>query len=122
MKFEKILNKIQTWSIFKNWNFYPYSVEYVWEDEFWDGSVFFVKFLQINQEFLEEDLEEFFDLMVYEVIDIFIKEQQNKLQAISVRYFEKDIQSLKKYAEKNACSYQVLMRNAINEYTKTLEK
>ncbi len=120
--FEKTLHKLQTGSIFFEWNFYPYSLEYVGEDEDGDGSVFFVQFLDWKQEYLEEDLNEFFDIVVYEFINIYLKKRQEKLQSIAVRFFERDIEALKKYAEQNACSYQVLMRNAIHKYTQEIIK
>lgn len=62
---------LRTWNIFKDWNFYPYSIQYVWEDESWDWSLFYVKFLYIDQEFLEEDIEEVFKFDVYDAIEDF---------------------------------------------------
>ena len=43
IEFKKALWEEQTGSIFYKNNFFSYSVEYVWEDEDWDGNIFSIK-------------------------------------------------------------------------------
>lgn len=122
MPFEKTLWNIQSWNIYKDGDVYPYSVEYTGEDEDGGGSVFRIQFLDYDQEYLEEDVAEFFEKMTYEMIRIQKQERKTALQSVAVRYYQSDISDLKNYAKKNACSYQVLMRNAIRSYTESLKE
>lgn len=123
--FDKILGHKHTGSIFYNGNFYPYSVEYTGEDEDGDGSLFYVDFFGIQQHFLEEDLEEVFQNDVYDAIKYYLeqkqKESEQKKIAISVRLFEKDLNFLKQYAEKNHMQYQSLIRDFVTEKTQELQ-
>lgn len=123
IEFKKVLWEKQTGSIFYEGNFYPYSVEYVWEDEDWDGSVFNIKTSWFEEEFLQEDLDEFFQNTVYTWIDIFLERQkEEKLKSLTVRFFESDIDFLKKYAIKNNMKYQTMMREIIHKAVLDLQK
>lgn len=126
MDFAEILKKdwvLRTWNIFKDWNFYPYSIKYVWEDDSGDWSIFYIKFLYIDQEFLEEDIEEVFKNDVYDVIDDFLKdlEKKKEKQSLTVRFFKQDLDFLKSYAKKNSISYQSLIRDAVDKYVSELK-
>lgn len=120
--FEKILWKKQTGSIFYKNNFYPYSVEYTGEDESGDGSVFNIILPWFEQEFLEEDIEEFFKNTAYAILDIFLEEQQETLKSLTIRVYEKDYNFLSQYAKEHNMKYQTLMREFIHEKTQELVK
>lgn len=121
--FKKILKEKQRGSIFYENNFYPYSVEYLGEDESGDGSVFYVDFLWIRQKFLEEDMQNVFEFDVYDAIKYYLeeKEKEEKLQTITLRVFEKDFLFLKEYSKIHNTKYQAVMRNAIREKVQQLQ-
>lgn len=126
MDFAEILKKdwvLRTWNIFKDWNFYPYSIKYVWEDDSGDWSIFYIKFLYIDQEFLEEDIEEVFKNDVYDVIDDFLKdlEKKKEKQSLTVRFFKRNIDFLKSYAKNKDLPYQSLIRDAVDKYVSELK-
>lgn len=122
MQFEKNLDKKQTWSIFYKNNIFPYTVKYLWETENWNN--FEIKIPGYKKEILEKDLEQFFHKTVYTLIDNFLENEEKKKEKISipVRYFIKDIEFLKEYAEKNNMKYQTIMRNCICDYCDNLKK
>lgn len=120
MEFKKILWEKQTWSIFKDGVFYPYNVEYIWEDEYWDWSVFNINFLNINQWYLEEDLEMFFNEVVYEVIEIYLEESKKEKQLLNIRLFKKDVDFLKIYAKEHWTTYQWMIRDMVSKWVEEL--
>lgn len=121
--FTKILGHKHTGSVFYKGNFYPYSVEYTGEDEYGDGSLFNIILPGFEQEFLEEDIEEFFTNTVYALLDIFLENQHKEetLQSLTIRVFESDVEFLKRYATEHNMKYQTIMRDFIRKGTRELQ-
>lgn len=120
IEFKRIKNEFQTWSIFYKNNIFPYSVKYIWKEE---EEVFLVKIPGFEQEFLEEDLQDFFNKTVYTWLEDFLQEsqKQEKLKTLTCRIFESDFEFLKKYASKNGVKYQALMRDFIHKWVLELK-
>ena len=108
-------------NIYKDWSFYPFSIQYIWEDEAWDWSVYYVNFLYVDQEFLEEDIEEFFKVDVYEVIDYFLSEKEKEKQALNVRFYKNDLDFIKTYAKMHGLAYQSLIRDFTHKWVEELK-
>lgn len=122
-QFDKILGHKHLGSIFYKNNFYPYSVEYTGEDKSGDGSVFNIILPWFEQEFLEEDVEEFFAHTAYLLLEDFVRDNQKDevLKSLTLRVFERDLEFLKKYASENNMKYQTLMRDFIRKGTRELQ-
>lgn len=118
--------KKEPWFV-HNWNFFfenifiPYTVEFSETDE--NGSWFRVKFLGLNQEFLEEDVKEVFEVDFYDIAKDYFSnlEKEEKKKLISLRLYESDILKIKQIAKKEGLPYQTFIASQIHKIADSYE-
>ena len=121
LELKKELWVLQKWRFLFKDTFIPYTVEFIETDENW--SWFRVKFLWLDQEFLESDLEEVFNVDFFDIVkDYFLNlEKEEKKKQITIRFYESDILKIKKIAKKEGIPYQTYIASQIHKIANSVE-